>query len=123
MSLLSTCELPELGLGNPSSEPLQATENLSHSLRVQPIPHRLLDERLDLGQAGADQVVAHAVIDLGQNSLEELGVALLEIKHLVDIPGGNQVVDADPLAQNEGLIGLADTEALHKPNRATALGD
>jgi hypothetical protein len=123
MSLLSTCELPELRLWNPRNESLQAAENLSHSLRVQPIPHRLLDERLDLSQAGTDKVVTHAVVDLGQNGLEELGVALLEIKHLVDVPGGNQVIDADSLAQNEGLIGLADTEALHKPNRATTLGD
>lgn len=123
MSLLSTCELPELGLGNPSRESLQAAENLSNSLRIEFLPHWLLDKRLDLGQAGPDQMVAQPVVDLGQNSLEELGVALLEVEHLVDIPGRNQVIDADPLAHNEGLVGLADTEALHKPNGATTLGD
>lgn len=123
MSLLSACELPELGLGDASREPLEATENLSHSLRIQLLPLWLLDERLDLGQAGADQMVTHAVVNLGKDSLEELGVALLEVEHLVDVSGRNQVFNADLLAQNESLVGLADTETLHKSHGAAALGD
>lgn len=125
MTLLSGSKLRELRLRDPRDEPIQASKYLGHVLSIQDLPLGLPDEGLDAGQAVADEVGAEALVDLVEHGGAEL-VRVADgdaVKDLVDEARLQQLVAADAPAHDEGLIGLADAEALHQGARRAALGD
>ena len=123
VALLTRRELSELSLWDTSSESLESAENLRNTLSIELLSVWLLNKSLDLGQRGADQVGAHRLVDLVEDGVQERWVALLEVKHLVDVAGLDQVVNANALGHDKGLVGLWQTETVDEAHGGTALGD
>jgi hypothetical protein len=124
MTLLASRQLEELLLRDAAQEAVQAGKDLVGVLKVEHVALGAADEGLDARQAVADEVVAEALVNLVQDEVAELGVvggaALGE--DLVDKARVQQVGGLDALAHDEGLVGLADAEALHEGARRAALG-
>jgi hypothetical protein len=122
--LLSSCNLPKLFLGISTNEALQTTEYLKDALGVESLLLRSADEGLDLEHRVLIQMVAHAIVNLGQDSLEEVGALVLaKVEDLVDVANMQQLLARQALAHDESLVGLADAESLHKTNGRIALGN
>lgn len=124
MLLLTARDLPELLLRHTLHEPLQTGKHLLHTLLIQRIHLRLPDQRLNLHQTVAIQMITQTLIDLLQHLLKELGAILAtDVKHLVDEASLHELLAGDALAHDEGLVGLADSETAHEADGGVALGD
>ena len=122
MTLRPRSKFREFCLRDTGHEPVQAGKHLGHILGIHNLLLRLPDERLDAGQAVADEMGAKALVDLVEHGGAEL-VGVGGVQDLVDEAGLQQLVAGDATAHDEGLVGLADAEALHQGARRAALGD
>lgn len=121
--LLATRNLPKLLLRHALEKPRQPAKHLLHALPIQRIHIGLPDQRLDLDQTLAIQMIPQPLIDLLEHRLEELGTILApDVEDAVHEPRRHQVLDRNPLRHDQRLVGLADAEALDKRKRGVALG-
>lgn len=116
--------LRELGLRDSRQEPLQTSEDLSHSLCVHDLALRLADESLDLGQRVTDQVVAKLVVHFLEHKAQELLLLVgLGVEDLVDEAAMNEFLGSDALRHNQGLVGLGNAHPLHEASTRATFGN
>lgn len=127
MSLLARGKLQKLALRHAAHKPPKPGKDLPRVLALEHIDLGPADQLLDADQAVAHEVVAQLVVNLGQDKLLEPDVVVLGAlelgKDLVDEAGLQQLVGGDAAAHEQGLVGLANAEALHQGARRAALCD
>lgn len=127
MLLLSTRHLAELFLGHTLQEPLQSAKHLLHTLLIQRVPIRFLNQSLNFNQTLAVEMVAQPVLDqlqhFGQELIAEPDILVIAHVHdAVDEARLHQLLDGDALAHDQRLVGLADAESAHEADARVALG-
>lgn len=127
MPLLTRRQPPELFLRDSLHKPLKSHKRLETILTIQKLPLRPSYQLFNLQQTTLVQVCTKTIINLLKHLLQEpIRILLLSgLRHnnLIHKSSRNKFFTGNPLAHDERLIRLSDTEALDEGTTSASFRD